>query len=80
MTDYLRKHELRDILKVNRTTLTNWIKHYCEFIPVLKQGDVMVYEQETLQVLGRIKELRDQLYSHQTIKKMLYDEGYNILK
>lgn len=77
MSDYFRKHELCEQLKVDKSTLTNWIKYFHEYIPVMKQGDVMVYGHEALQVLGRIKELRNQLYSRQTIKRMLKDEGYS---
>lgn len=76
MKEYLRKYELIERLGVSKTTLSNWIYFFHEFIPQKKKGDIMLYGIESIKVLRRIKMLREELYSRPTIKKILVEENF----
>lgn len=76
MSPYLRKYELVAYLDIKKTTLSRWIRHFEEFIPIHRQGDVECYGNEAKAVLLRIKTLRKQLYSLTRIREILINEGY----
>ncbi|NHN30348.1 MerR family transcriptional regulator [Paenibacillus agricola] len=78
MRPYLRNYELVVRLNIKRGTLTHWIKYFQEFLPIDKQGDVKCYGYEAINVLLRIKTLREQLYSKPSIREILINEGYPI--
>lgn len=77
MSDYQRQYELINRLGISKTTLRHWLAYFSEFIPKKKQGDIIVYGPEAIQVLSRIKSLRQELYARPTIKTMLLEEGYH---
>lgn len=80
MSHYLRKYEIMNQLNISKSTLRHWLDYFHEFIPQSKQGDITVYPPFTIQVLSRVKTLREELYSRSTILNMLAEEGYEKFK
>ena len=74
----LRKKDLHPKVGVAKSTVADWIEDFAVYIPKTKQGNVIYYRPETIDVLNFIKHCRDQNYQKQQIMQMLSDKGFPI--
>lgn len=78
MDRLLRKKELVDALGVAKSTVADWVTEFHVYIPTVKQGAVIYYRPEAVDVLKAIKELRELDYSKVQIMEMLAARGFPI--
>lgn len=74
----LRKKDVIDAVGVAKSTISDWLTEFQIFIPTIKQGSVVYYLPETIDVLLAIKELRSLNYTKPEIMNMLRDRGFPI--
>ncbi len=68
--------EIIKALRVSPTTVKRWIQYFHEFIPTVRQGDMVMYESGTLKLLRRVRTLRNNRFSLKTILNLLEEEGF----
>ncbi|WP_238650439.1 MerR family transcriptional regulator [Paenibacillus piscarius] len=68
--------EVIDLLKLPPTTIKRWLEYFSHFIPLVQKGDSKFYEYESLKILVRVNELRQQRYHLGTIVRILVEEGF----
>ncbi|QUL53274.1 MerR family transcriptional regulator [Paenibacillus tritici] len=68
--------EVIELLKLPPTTIKRWLEYFTHFIPVVQRGDSKFFEYESLKVLTRVSELRQDRYHLGTIVRILVEEGF----
>ncbi|MEK4514774.1 MerR family transcriptional regulator [Paenibacillus sp. FSL H8-0122] len=68
--------EVIELLKLPPTTIKRWLEYFIHFIPVVQRGDSKFFEYESLKVLTRVSELRQDRYHLGTIVRILVEEGF----
>lgn len=76
--DLLRKKDLHPPLGVPKSTIADWVEDFSVYIPKVKQGSVIYYKSESIDVLKFIKQCREQHYQKPQIMQMLADRGFPI--
>lgn len=76
--DLLRKKDLHSPVGVPKSTVADWVEDFSVYIPKVKQGSVIYYKAETIEVLKFIKLCREQHYQKPQIFEMLADKGFPI--
>ncbi|MEK4715916.1 MerR family transcriptional regulator [Sporosarcina sp. FSL K6-5500] len=74
----LRKKDLHSPVGVPKSTVADWVEDFSVYIPKVKQGSVIYYKSETIDVLKFIKLCREQHYQKPQIMQMLADKGFPI--
>lgn len=74
----LRKKDLIDALGVAKSTLSDWIVEFQAFIPIVKEGAVVYYKPEAVDVLRVIQKMREQGRAKPDIFAQLRAEGFPI--
>lgn len=78
MERLLRKKELVDAVGVAKSTIADWVIEFHMYIPTVKQGAVVYYRPEAIDVLNAIKELRQLDYAKPQIVELLAKRGFPI--
>lgn len=68
--------EVIELLKLPPTTVKRWLEYFSHFIPVVLKGDSKYYEYETMRIIKRVNELRQERYHLGTIVRILVEEGF----
>ncbi len=68
--------EIIKALRVSPTTVKRWIQYFHDYIPTVRQGDMVMYESGTLKLLRRVRTLRNNRFSLKTILNLLEEEGF----
>ena len=76
--DLLRKKDLHPEVGVPKSTVADWIEDFNVYIPKVKQGSVIYYKPETIDVLKFIKQCRDQNYNKPQIMQLLSEKGFSV--
>ena len=76
--ELLRKKDLHPRVDVAKSTVADWLEDFNIYIPKIKQGSVIYYRTETIEILLFIKKCREQHYQKDQIMEMLSDEGFPI--
>ena len=61
-----------------KSTVADWIEDFNVYIPKIKQGNVIYYKPEAIEVLDFIRKCREQNYQKPQIMQLLADEGFPI--
>lgn len=78
METLLRKKDLVQGVGVAKSTIADWVTEFNVYIPKIKQGAVVYYRPETIDVLNAIKEMRERDYSKIQIMELLAKRGFPI--
>jgi DNA-binding transcriptional MerR regulator len=76
--ELLRKKDLHPKIGMPKSTIADWIEDFNVYIPKVKQGNVIYYKPETIDVLLFIKKCREQNYQKAQIMQMLADKGFPV--
>lgn len=68
--------EIIVLSKLPPTTVKRWLEYFSDFIPSTRKGDLDYYQFETIGVLKRISELRNDKYRLKSIQHQLEQEGF----
>lgn len=67
--------EIIILSKLPPTTVKRWLVFFSDLVPSFRKGDLDYYQFETLELLKRISELRNQKFRLHTIRRILEEEG-----
>jgi DNA-binding transcriptional MerR regulator len=76
--ELLRKKDLHTKVEMPKSTIADWIEDFNVYIPKVKQGNVIYYKSESIDVLLFIKQCREHNYQKPQIMQMLADKGFPI--
>ena len=76
--ELLRKKDLHPAVGIAKSTVADWIEDFNIYIPKIKQGSVIYYRPETIEVLLFIKKSREQHFQKHQIMEMLSEKGFSI--
>lgn len=68
--------EIIILSKLPPTTVKRWLEYFSDCVPSTRKGDLDYYQFETVEVLKRISELRNEKYRLKSIKHQLEQEGF----
>ncbi|MFM9330968.1 MerR family transcriptional regulator [Paenibacillus mesotrionivorans] len=69
--------EIIILSKLPPTTVKRWLEYFSDCVPSIRKGDLDYYQFETVEVLKRISELRNEKYRLKSIRHQLEQEGFN---
>lgn len=76
--DLLRKKDLHPKVGVPKSTVADWITEFNVYIPKVKEGNVIYYKPEIIDVLLFIKDCREKNYQKPQIMQLLSDKGFPV--
>jgi DNA-binding transcriptional MerR regulator len=68
--------EIIILSKLPPTTVKRWLEYFSDCVPSTRKGDLDYYQFETVEVLKRISELRNEKYRLKSIRHQLELEGF----
>lgn len=68
--------EIIILSKLPHTTVKRWLEYFSDCVPSTRKGDLDYYQFETVEVLKRISELRNEKYRLKSIRQQLEQEGF----
>lgn len=72
--------EIIILSKLPPTTVKRWLDYFSDLVPSIRKGDLDYYQFETLELLRRISELRNEKFRLNTIRRLLMEEGFDTTK
>jgi DNA-binding transcriptional MerR regulator len=72
--------EIIILSKLPPTTVKRWLDFFSDLVPSIRKGDLDYYHFETLELLKRISELRNEKYRLNTIRNILLEEALSVSK
>lgn len=69
--------EIIVLSKLPPTTVKRWLEYFSDFVPSTRRGDLDYYQFETIGVLKRISEMRNEKYRLKSIWHQLEQEGFS---
>lgn len=78
VNEFLKKKEVIERVGAPRTTVHDWMTDFSSFIPKVKNGSTVYYKPESVNVLLKVKEMREQGYDKTQIAIQLPQLGFAI--
>jgi len=66
------------LCKLPPTTVKRWLTYFGDYVFSVQQNDFTAYSFETVTLMMRIDELRNQKYHLRTIRRILHEEGFPV--